>query len=256
VTPPGARTRPAGIDRKLAALAAAPVNYDADALDVSHPPAGWNVDHRCQPLKAERPGEPVPDGTWEIAGRLIRGYEFADPSLVRAFYAPDAPLQGRNMLLELRALGVVRVHVGVRVVHVYDEVRHVDGRDARVFGWAYRTLAGHVEQGQMDWQVWKWLDSGEVQFRVHAVSRTAPIRNPIVRAGFWALRRHERAVFLDSTDRRMRELTAIAIEPDGRGDRVRAASPDLTVRHLRDDDPSHDQLGRDAEAPGSGGGTQ
>ena len=210
------------VQRKLDGLAAKPVNYDVDALDLGDPPAGWHVDDRWQSLTAEAPGEPVPEGSWEIAGRLIRGYEFADPSLVRAFYAPDAPLEGRNMLLELRALGFFRVHVGVRVVHVYDERRRVGDRDARVFGWAYRTLEGHVEQGQMDWQVWKWLDSGEVQFRVHAVSRTAPIPNPIVRIGFWVLREHERAVFLNSTDRRMCELTALALKGEQPGERVRA----------------------------------
>ena len=117
-----------------------------------------------------------------------------------------------------------------------------------MFGWAYRTLEGHVEQGQMDWQVWKWLDSGEVQFRVHAVSRTAPIRNPIIRAGFWVMRDHERAVFLDSTDRRMRELTRLALAGERRGERVRAASPELTARRLPANDPAHEQLGRDVTA--------
>ena len=142
---------------------------------------------------------------------MLQGYEFADPSLVRAHYDRDAPLRGRNMLLELRALNLVSVHVGVRVVHVYDEVRTRDGRDARVFGWAYRTLKGHVEMGQMDWQVWKWCDTGEVQFRVHAVSRPAPVSNPIIRVGFWLLREHERAVFLSSTETRMRTLTEVAL---------------------------------------------
>ena len=249
------RTSPA-VQRRLDELADKPVNYDVDALDLSHPPSGWHVDDRCQPLIGEPPGEPTAEGSWEIAGRLIRGYEFADPSLVRAFYAPDAPLEGRNMLLELRALGAVRVHVGVRVVHVYDDRRRIEGRDARVFGWAYRTLEGHVEQGQMDWQVWKWLDSGEVEFRVHSVSRTAPIRNPIIRVGFWVLRDHERAVFLDSTDRRMRELTRVALQREGRGARVRAASPDLTARRLPSDGPAHEQLARDVDAPESRDGKQ
>lgn len=240
-------SRSPAVDRKLAELAVKPVNYDVDALDLDDPPRGWHVDDRCQPLIAEPPGDPIPEGSWEIAGRLIRGYEFADPSLVRAFYAPQAPLQGRDMLLELRALGLVSVHVGVRVVRVYDEVRRVDGRDARVFGWAYRTLAGHVEQGQMDWQVWKWLDSGEVQFRVHSVSRPAPITNPVIRIGFWVLRGHERTVFLDSTDRRMRTLTEVAVEQGPRGERVRRASPELTARRMAADDPAHEQLARDVE---------
>jgi uncharacterized protein (UPF0548 family) len=160
------------------------------------------------------------------------------------------------MLLQLRTLRLVRVHVGVRVVNVYDEVRRLDSRDARVFGWAYRTLEGHVEQGQMDWQVWKWLDTGEVQFRVRAVSRPAAIANSLVRIGFWALRDHERAVFLDSTDRRMRELTRLALEGERPGARVRAASPDLTARALPADDPAHDRLARDVESTNRRDGKQ
>jgi uncharacterized protein (UPF0548 family) len=189
------------------------------------------------------------DGSWEIARRLIRGYEFADPSLVRAHYDPDRPLEGREMLLELRTLRVVRVYVGVRVVRVYDEIRRVGGRQARVFGWAYRTLQGHVEKGQMDWQVWKWLDTGEVQFRVHAVSRTAPIANPIVRLGFWILRDHERSAFLDSTDRRIRAFTELALEREQRGDRLREAGRGLTARRLPTDDRSHEELARQVDRP-------
>ncbi|MGZ4168096.1 MAG: DUF1990 family protein [Solirubrobacteraceae bacterium] len=238
------------IERRLAALAGTPVNYDPGALDLERPPPGWNVDRRCQPLPAEPPGEPVPDGSWEVACRLIQGYEFADPSLVRAHYDRERPLQGREMLLELRALGLVSVCVGVRVVRVYDERREVMGRVARVFGWAYRTLDGHVEEGQMDWQVWKWLDTGEVQFRVHAVSRTAPIANPFIRVGFWALRSHERALFLDSTDRRMRALTELALGGERRGDQVRDASSHLTARRrLGGDDVVHERLARDVERP-------
>jgi uncharacterized protein (UPF0548 family) len=236
------------IQRRLAALAHAPVNFDPATLDVDSPPAGWRVDDRCQPLPPEPSGDPVPDGSWDVACRLIQGYEFADPSLVRAHYDRDAPLQGRTMLLELRALNLVSIHVGVRVVDVYDEVRTRDARDARVFGWAYRTLQGHVEMGQMDWQVWKWLDTGEVQFRVYAVSRTAPIANPVIRLGFWLLRGHERSVFLDSTETRMRSLTEVALEGGEIGAAVRDASPRLTARRLSADDPAHERLARRADA--------
>jgi uncharacterized protein (UPF0548 family) len=244
------------IERRLAGLSGRPVNYDAEALDVEHPPAGWNVDRRCQPLPPETPGEPVAEGSWEIACRLIRGYEFADPSLVRAHYDPARPLEGREMLLELIALGLVRVYVGVRVVRVYDEHRDLDGRTARVFGWAYRTLEGHVEEGQMDWQVWKWLDSGDVQFRVHAVSRTAPISNPIVRIGFWALRGHERGLFLASTGRRMQSLTSLALRSERRGEDVRDASADLTARHGHGGGAAHERLARDVERPAPQAGKQ
>ena len=232
------------IERRLAALTRTPVNYDPDALDLDHPPAGWHVDDRCQPLPSEPPGDPVGDGSWAIAQRLIQGYEFADPSIVRAHYDPEAPLQGRTMLLELRALNLVSVRVGVRIITVYDEIRGRDGRDARVFGWAYRTLEGHVEMGQMDWQVWKWRDTGEVQFRVHAVSRPAAIANPVIRLGFRLLGNHERTVFFTSTDTRMRRLTELALHRERAGDAVRDASPQLTARRLASDDPAHEQLAR------------
>jgi uncharacterized protein (UPF0548 family) len=234
------------MQRRLRRLHALPVNYDPAKLDLAHPPAGWHVDDRCQPLEPEPPGPPGDGGSWEIAGRLISGYEFADPSLVRAYYDRNSPLLGREMVLELRALNLVSVHVGVRVVEVHDEVRTIDGRDASVFGWTYRTLQGHVERGQMEWMVFKWHDTGVVEFRVHAVSRPASIRNPVVRIGFLVLRGHERRLFLDSTDRRMCELTAVALAAEHPGDAVSAASPELTARRPLAGDPRHGRLGRRA----------
>ena len=150
------------------------------------------------------------------------------------------------MLLELRALGLFRVYVGVRVVAVYDETRHLEERPVRVFGWSYRTLEGHVEEGQMDWEVWKWTDTGEVQFHVHAVSRRAPIANPVLNIGFRLLRRHERTLFLDSTQRRMSELTAAGL----RGDPIRRTSAEFTARRLPADHPAHETLARNADLSG------
>ena len=34
------------------------------------------------------------------------------------------------------------------------------GDAVRVWGWSYRTLQGHLEMGQMDYALWKWLDDG------------------------------------------------------------------------------------------------
>jgi uncharacterized protein (UPF0548 family) len=249
-TPPSPQhpdTQTPAIRTRLRRLRTTPVNYDPSALDLEHPPRGWHLDDRCQPLAPEPPGEPITDGSWETAKRLISGYEFADPSLVRAHYERDAPLEGREMVLELHALGLITVRVGVRVVQVYDELRDFGGRRARVFGWAYRTLQGHVEQGQMDWMVWKWLDSGAVEFRVRSVSRPAPIPNPVIRIGFLLLRRHERRVFLDSTDRRMLQLTALALASGGSSDAVRDASSALTVRRSAPSDPGHERLARRAD---------
>jgi uncharacterized protein (UPF0548 family) len=242
---------PDGLRERLVELSALPVNYDAGALDLAHPPSGWTVDNRRQPLPAEPPGEPVPGGSFELARRLINRYEFADPSIVRAYYGSEDPYPGRDMLLELRALGLVKIHVGVRVCDVYDATREVSGRSVRIGGWSYRTLEGHVERGQMDWQVWKWLDTGEVEFHVHAVSRPAPIANPVIRLGFRLLRRRERALFLDSTDRRMRTFTELGSDGEHGGARIREASGELTARRLSPADAAHDTLARQADPPGA-----
>ena len=119
---------------------------------------------------------PLAAGSWQIARRLMSGYEFADPSIVRAYYDPTIPLERRNMLLRLQAFGVVRFFVGVRVGEVYERTREVGGKHARVWGWNYRTLEGHVEIGQMDWEVWKWLDDGHVELHPHQFT---PCRAPL-----------------------------------------------------------------------------
>ena len=101
----------------------------------------------------------------------------------------------------------LRIHVGVRVGDVYDENRELDGHRGRVFGWNYRTLQGHVEKGQMDWQVWKFPDTGEVLFRISSFSRPAGGGNLLVRIGFRLIGRRQQLRFLTLTAERMARLT-------------------------------------------------
>jgi hypothetical protein len=62
-------------------------------------------------------------------------------------------------------------------------------------GLSYRTLQGHLEMGQMDYEVWNWLDSGDVQFRIHVESRPARIPNPLTRLGFRIFGRRQQVRF-------------------------------------------------------------
>ena len=238
---------PSRVRRRLAALPAKRVNFDPTSLADASPATGWTITDLSQALPSEPPGEPSPDGSWQIARRLMRGYEFADPSIVRAYYDPAEPLEGRNMLLKLQALGIVHLYVGVRVGDVYEELRELEGELARVWGWNYRTLEGHVEIGQMDWEVWKWLGDGRVEFRVHAVARVAHIANPVVRLGFYLLRQHERQAFLASTKRRMLVFTQLALSREHSGDSIRDAAAGLTARPIRRQDPAHDSVAQRAE---------
>jgi uncharacterized protein (UPF0548 family) len=232
----------ARIQRRLVALAGKSLNFDPASIANATPGTGWTIRDLCQPLPAEPPGMPAEHGSWQIARQLMSGYEFADPSIVRAYYDPATALERRNMLLKLQALGVLHLFVGVRVGEVYEQTRELDGKRAHIWGWNYRTLAGHVEMGQMDWEVWKWLHDGRVEFRVHAVSRVARIRNPIVRLGFYLLRGRERQAFLDATKERMRTFTELALTRGDAVDPIRAAAATLTARSARDADAAHQAL--------------
>jgi uncharacterized protein (UPF0548 family) len=182
-----------------------PLNFDLTQQASFTAERGWHIDDYCQALGRERPGGPEPGGVWETAVRMVREYEFADPKIVRAIYHPDRPIEHREMLLEGRFYGLT-FFLGLRVGGVVDRTCEHDGRQLRVWGWNYQTLQGHLEMGQMDYQVWKWLDTGEVEFRIHAFSRPARIPNPVVRLGFKVFGRHMQTRFATSALIRLRGL--------------------------------------------------
>lgn len=191
-------------DRALAALRALgglEVNYRRPRT-VGPGPApgtGWYIDSLVRSLPAEAAGAPTPGGTWETGCRLVRDYRFAEPSILRALFRADDPLPGRDMLLEGRFCGL-RFDMGVRVTSVTDETLGAGRTARRVWGWGYQTLQGHLEQGELRYEVVKYLHTGEVSFVITGYSRRAPIRNPVVRLGF--------ALFGRRTQRRFYRLSA------------------------------------------------
>jgi len=187
------------------------VNFDPGAVEVSDPKIGWHVDDLIETLPSEASGPPVEGGSWETARELMRSYQVADPARVHATFRREEALSGRDMLLRIRYLGL-RFNVGVRVGEVYDETRVLDERRARVFGWSYRTLEGHFEQGEMHYEVWKWLDTGDVEFRLHAYSRVAESGPLLLRAGFRLIGRHQQLRFYNQACLRMRRLTQGELE--------------------------------------------
>src|SRR5215207_6857217 len=195
-------------ERALAALAGAPLNFEPRPLEAYTPARGWHADALTQRLPGEAPGEPAPGGPWEVARRLMEDYRMADPAIVRATWQRGAPLQGREMLLELRLHRILRVRVGVRVTRVWNEERGAAGRRARVFGFEYGTLRGHVEMGRMDYELYKWLDDGVVEFRLHAHSRSSEDGLPWIRLGFRLFGRREQVRFYERCCERMARLTA------------------------------------------------
>jgi uncharacterized protein (UPF0548 family) len=229
--------------RALDRLREAPLNFDPREL--TERPDRWTHDERLQRLPAEPPGPPQPGGTWEIAQRLMRGYEFADPSIVRAHYDPAQPLKGRDTLLAVRFHGLT-VHVGCRITHVFERTEEVAGRSARLWGWSYATLEGHFEQGEMSWAVLKWPDTGDVAFRVCARSRPSRDAGAIVRLGFRLFGRREQLRFYDSTCERVRRLTEAALRHGRSREAIRNTSAGATARG-RSDDVVHEALARNVE---------
>jgi uncharacterized protein (UPF0548 family) len=180
-----------------------PLNFDPARVDRSR---GWHVDDLTAPLAP---------GSFERARAAMRHYEVADPAMVRAFYDEPEPEPGRTMLLELRFLGL-RFAVGVRVGEVYDEPREVDGRAVRVGGWNYRTLEGHLEMGQLAWEVWKWEDTGAVEFHIHAFSRRARTDDRLVGVGYRLVGRRQQLRFYRRACARMAALTVDSGSPPAR----------------------------------------
>jgi hypothetical protein len=82
--------------------------------------------------------------------------------------------------------------------------------------------------GQMDYDVRKWLDSGDVDFHIHAVSRPAAIRNPLIRLGFRLFGRREQLRFARHACERMAQLVTAELSPE-RSAPVQRTADDITV---------------------------
>jgi len=201
--------------RRLEGLAARELNFDPEGEHSRE--GGWHVDEVRRDLPGEPSGAPVEGGSWQTAKRLMTDYQVADPDLVRATYRRDAPLTGRDMVLQIRFAGIARFHVGVRIGSDYDEVRTIDVRQVRVFGWDYGTLQGHFEAGRLHYEVWKWLDTGAVEFRLRAYSRMAPSGPLLLRLGYRLLGRSRQLAFYRQAARRVAGLTVTQLELEREG---------------------------------------
>ena len=181
-------------------------NFEPRELEVAQPELIWRVDHYRREIGVEAPGDPLPNGPWAIACDLSRSYAFVDPSIVRAFFEPSEPLENRTLLLEVHFWGL-RIYVGVRVGVVYDETRGEGAARQRVRGWCYDTLEGHFEQGRICYEVAKRLDTGQVEFRIDALSRRADPGNLLIAGGFVLFGRRKQTQFARNGLERMAGLT-------------------------------------------------
>ncbi|MDQ4076009.1 MAG: DUF1990 domain-containing protein [Chloroflexota bacterium] len=169
--------------KQLDALYDLEPNFDLDRTHQYTEENGWNIDEYEAELPSEPSGAPIPGGPWEIAKRIIHDYKFPPPEIITGIYYPDRPLEERVILLQAKFL-LFTFYFGVRIGGVIDERRETEKGPAQIWGFCYQTLEGHFEQGQMNFEVWKWLETGKIAFRIYAFSRTNEITNPFYRLGF------------------------------------------------------------------------
>jgi uncharacterized protein (UPF0548 family) len=143
---------------------------------------GWTRDGVTARLGTEPPGRPVPGGSFERARRALETFQFSDPRIVVWYFDPAAPFASRNLLLEIRALGL-RYLCGARVVELRSE--ELDGSS----GFAFRivTLEGHIERGTEWFLLSKDHATGEVRFSIQATWRPGQFPNWWSRVGFWCV---------------------------------------------------------------------
>jgi len=182
------------------------LNFDINQTEQFTESNGWRIDDYSTGLPGEAPGAPEPNGSFAAAKDIVLNYEFPDPSLISGVFLPDDPLNERIMILRAHFL-LFNFLFGVRIGNVIDEVRQTEKQGpAYVWGYSYRTLEGHFEMGEITFEVWKYAQTGEVRFRVHAYSKPDRIKNPFYRIGFRIFGRSLQMRFARASMARMQQL--------------------------------------------------
>lgn len=243
-------------ERELDALAKAEVNFDLERRSEYTEATGWHLDKYEAVLPPEPPGPPVPGGSFELGKQVMLDYRFPDPRIITGIYYPDRPLAERVMLLRGRFLGF-NFYFGVRIGGVTDERRETELGPAQIWGFNYQTLKGHFEKGQMDFEMWKYLDSGQIFFRIHAFSQPDVIPNPLYRLGFRMFGRRLQRYFAHQSLKRMQRFvleglkeqrTGVATPNRDEGPTVQPAS--TTPESDAQMDVAQEQSQNSAPAPG------
>jgi uncharacterized protein (UPF0548 family) len=192
--------------RYLADLEGRKVNFDVP-LEEMTPDHGWKVDGSDDILDCEPPGPPVPDGCFERAKQGIMNYDFSDPRIVEGHFDPNAPFIGRNMLLEIKSLGL-RFLGGVRV----HSVREESDEKFTTFGYRYDTLEGHIERGYEWFLLTKNRETGEVRFKIEAHWRLGDFPGWWAKLGFKLIGEHFRKLWRHEAPLRLKRLAEKPVE--------------------------------------------
>lgn len=164
---------------RLADLERAQRNF-SDPLEEMTPERGWNHYFSEAVVGFEEPGPPLENGPFASGRIAVSDYAFSDHRIVIGHFDAEAPLLGRRMLLEMRALRVLHYLGGVVVAKTRSESE--DGKS--VFGFRYDTLDGHIEAGMEWFLLTKEHETGAIRFRIEAKWRPGQFPNWWSRLGF------------------------------------------------------------------------
>lgn len=96
----------------------------------------------------------------------------------------------------------------VRVSRVIDHRETSPDGPAQVWGYSYLTLSGHIERGEMTFEVVKMLGTGEIRFRIHSFSQTGHIPSWLYRIGYRLVGHRLRMRFVEDSLLNMRTLVS------------------------------------------------
>lgn len=204
------KTLDARLAKRLAEIGLMAPTIDLTKRDTYVSTAGWHVDAREVSLPAEAPGAPEDDGPFAIACAIVREYTFPPRSLIRGAFDPAAPLENRAMLLTARFLWMT-FELPVRVSRVIDVTRAGRNGDEYAWGYSYQTLAGHLERGEITFEIIKHLASGSITFRIHSFSQTGHIANFVHRIGFRIVGRRLQQRFAEHSLKNMQLLVSAGV---------------------------------------------
>ncbi|HEU4754898.1 MAG TPA: DUF1990 family protein, partial [Armatimonadota bacterium] len=158
-------------------------------------------------------------------------YDFSDPRIVEGHFDPTTPLAGRNMLLEMKVLGLHFLG-GVRVHAVREETSETH----TLFGFRYDTLEGHIEQGFEWFLLTKKHLTGEVSFRIEAHWRLGQFPTWWSRLGFKLIGENYRRYWRHEAPERLKR---VARQPA-----ARPVAPAGELAHRGDPTPQRTDLAR------------
>ena len=206
-----ANTLDARLRARLDAIAKMQPTIDHADRQTSLTGTGWYLDDREIALPPEAPGIPAASGSFALASKILERYAFPPARLIRGRFDPDAPLAQRPMLLTATYLWMT-FELPVRVSSVIDIERDGERGTERVWGYSYETLVGHVERGEITFEVSKQLTTGAVHFRIRSFSQTGHIPNLFYRVGFRMVGRRLQRRFAAESLLNMRAQVVVALD--------------------------------------------